>query len=166
MLYQLASRETVRVRTCNDHLLVVLADREAEDAKLNIEGTDFLLVVMPETPREFGPVMAYLVPTPVAVEAARTTHREWLASRPNTKGDNRTWNLWFDDAGPAKANGFAKKWGRYRLPGTASTSPQPQAQPAGVAATKLGEVIAAARRQIADAAGVPPEAVRISVDLG
>src|SRR5258707_6067690 len=106
MLYALSSGETVRVRTCNDHILIVLADRPDDDAKLNIEGTDWLLLVMPEIERTPGSVIAYLVPTKVAVEAARCTHREWLATKPNTKGGNTTWNLWFDPDWPAKANDF------------------------------------------------------------
>lgn len=163
MIYSMPDGQSVRVRTCNDHILVTLADSAEEGAKLNIEGTDYLLIVMPEAERTHGPVMAYLVPTTVAVEAVRTTHRDWLASNPNTKGDNRTWNIWFDNSGPSKANGFAGKWAEYRLPGSADTrdtAPVPQASEA-----KLGDVIAIARRQIAHAAGVSPEAVRITLDL-
>jgi hypothetical protein len=52
MIYRLSNGQTVRVRTCNDHVLVVLADESSETAKLNIEGTDHLLVIMPQTPRE------------------------------------------------------------------------------------------------------------------
>jgi hypothetical protein len=162
MIYGTSDGKTVRVRTCNDHILVVLADSPDEGAHLNIEGTDYLLIVMPQAERSYGPIIAYLVPTPVAVDAARTTHRDWLATNPNTKGDNRTWNIWFDDDGPSKAHGFAKKWAKYRLGGTSITTSSAQA-PAPV--LKLGEVIAAAKRQIADVAGVSPEAVRISVDL-
>jgi hypothetical protein len=55
-------------------------------------------------------------------EADRTTHREWLTTNPNTKGDKRTRNLWFDDDGPSKANGFARKWMNYRLPCSLSNS--------------------------------------------
>lgn len=165
-IYATPRGETVRVRTCNDHLLVVLADRDSEDAKLNVEGTDYVLIIMPETPRTHGSVMAFLVPAKIVEDAARTTHREWLASGPNTKGDNRTWNLWFDDNGPEKANAFARKWAKYRLSGTALTSnvnsPSPVTPAGGV---RLGDVIANARQQIAEVAGVLPEAVHISIDL-
>jgi hypothetical protein len=165
-IYVTAKGETVRVRTCNDHLLVVLADKDAEDAKLNVEGTDYVLIVMPESARTHGQVMAFLVPAKVVEDAARTTHREWLASGPNTNGDNRTWNLWFDDKGPEKANGFARKWAKYRLSGSAVTFSAGVTAPLTFSGgAKLGDVIANARRQIAEVAGVPPEAVRISVDL-
>src|SRR5271166_6556214 len=90
MLYSLPNGETVRVRTCNDHILIVVADSPALDAKLNIEETDWLLIVMPEIERTPGKVIAYLVPTAVAVEASRQTHSEWLATNPNTKGNNTT----------------------------------------------------------------------------
>ncbi len=176
MIYELAGGEKVRVRTCNDHILVVLADGPELDAKLNIEGTDYLLIVMPETPRAPGPVVGYLVPTTVAVEAVRRAHSEWLASSPATKGNNRTWNLWFDD-GQSPAGGFARKWREYRLAGSASTVPLTTApelaakrtQAASASTTRsprpLGDVIAEARRQIAEAAGVPIDAVKISVNL-
>lgn len=175
MVYALPNGKTVRVRTCNDHILVVLADSPKLDAKLNIEGTDHLLIVMPETPRKIGPVIGYFVPTEVAVEAVRRSHAEWLASAPATAGNNRTWNLWFN-GGKAGHEGFATKWQKYRLPGLASTAQQ---QPTSTSGPKsgpreatmparmrsLGDVIAEARRQIAEAAGVPIDAVKISVNL-
>lgn len=166
MIYQTPSSETVRVRTCNDHLLVVLAEKEEEDARLNVEGTDHVLIVMPEIPRSLGPVIAYLVPSAVVAEAARSTHREWLATKPNTNGKNRTWNLWFEE-GPAKAHGFANKWAKYRLSGSASTPFSSNGKnPAKDAnGTTLGRIIAVAQQQIAEAAGVPLQAVKISVDL-
>ncbi|MCY3878138.1 MAG: hypothetical protein OXF74_03040 [Rhodobacteraceae bacterium] len=40
MLYSMPNGESVRVRTCNDHILVVVADKPAADASLNIQGTD------------------------------------------------------------------------------------------------------------------------------
>lgn len=170
MIYSLRDGKTVRVRTCNDHVLVVLADRPANDAKLNIEGTDFLLVVMPETERTHGNVIAYLVPTDVAVEAVRKTHRDWLSSGPNTKGDNRTWNLWFDDDDPPKANGFARKWQAYRLAGIANTQTVQQGTANNFATgsdpTDIKYVVETARQRIAAAAGVSPTAVRITVDFG
>lgn len=168
MIYRTENGETVRIRTCNDHLLVILADRDEADARLNVEGTDHVLIVMPETQRTHGPIAAYLVPASIVVDAARTTHRNWLATNPNTKGDNRTWNLWFDESGPAKANGYAEKWAKYRLPGNVSTIPKPELpNPPAMSANglKLGDVIAIAKRQIAEVAGVSPDAVRISIDL-
>lgn len=167
MIYKSPTGNTVRVRTCNDHVLVALADSPGKGARLNIEGTDNLLIVMPEVPRSRGPVIAYLVPTDVAVHAVRTTHEEWLATNPRTNGDNRTWNIWFDDAAPAKSNGFARKWAQYRIRGsfdlrTAVASAHLRRTNAR---GNLADVIAEAKRQIADAAGVPENAIRITIDL-
>lgn len=174
MIYELATGERLRVRTCNDHILVVLAESAQSDAKLNIEGTEFLLIVMPERPRTIGPVIAYLVPTDAAVDAARKSHAEWLASSPATSGNNRTWNLWFDDNSDAPHAGFARKWQEYRLKGNATTESvqkavSPRTKAVEVAKSRvtrsLGEVIAEARKQIAEVAGVPLDAVKISVSL-
>jgi hypothetical protein len=110
--------------------------------------------------------LAYLVPTEVVVEAARTSHADWLRSNPATNGQNRTWNLWFDDDGPVKANGFRKKWAEYRLGGNTEFTP---AATNGLSESsgnpKLGDVIADAKRRIAIAAGIPEGAVKISIDL-
>ena len=70
--------------------------------------------------RDNGYESVELVPTDEAVEAARRTHSEWLASNPNTRGNSATWNLWFSPYGPEKASGFAAKWARYRLNGAVS----------------------------------------------
>jgi hypothetical protein len=164
MMYSLPNSETVRVRTCNDHILIVLSDQHSGNAKLNIEGTDWLLVVMPERERTPGNVKAYLVPTSVACEAARRTHQAWLDTHPNTKGDNKTWNLWFCADGPAKANNFDTHWMQYLLKGDADTT-----QMVSTSETTDGSVkteVETARQRISRAAGVPPAAVRISIDFG
>ena len=78
MLYSMPNGESVRVRTSNDHILVVVADKPTPDAHLNIQGTDWLLIVMPEVERAEGKVIAYLVPAKEAEEAVRASHRAWL----------------------------------------------------------------------------------------
>lgn len=118
MLFEVSDGQSVRARTCNDHILIAVADSPEEGAKLNIEGTDWLLIVMPVEERTPGDVIAYLVPTEEAVAAARKTHADWIAGGANTKGANTTWNLWFTPYGPEKASGFAEKWAKYRLEGT------------------------------------------------
>jgi hypothetical protein len=166
MKYKLTNGETVRVRTCNDHVLVVLANSADEGAGLNIEGTDHLLIVMPEVPRTDGTVIAYFVPTGVAVQAVRSSHAEWMASNPSTRGNNRTWNVWFDDLGTSWG-GFATKWLNYRVQGRASTLVAVGSADIRLAAElrPLGAVIAEARSEIAKAAGVPIDAVKISIAL-
>lgn len=163
MRYSMPNGETVRARTCNDHILIVLGNKAEGDARLNIQGTDWLLVVMPEVPRTPGKVLAYLVPTSVAVEAARKTHQAWLDTNPNTKGDNRTWNLWFSENGPKKANGFHNHWKKYLLKGSAHVEPNSTAAETNGSVKSEVEV---ARLRISKAAGVPVASVRISIDFG
>jgi hypothetical protein len=166
MIYETGNGETVRVRTCNDHVLIILADSTDLNAKLNVEGTDWLLVVMPEEPRTPGAVVVYLIPAKEVVAEARKTHEEWLASEPNTKGGNVTWNLWFNDAGPSVASGYAEKWSRYRLESDVSTGDTDKT--VGVEAagqSRVADVISAARLEIAQAAGVSVDAVRVSIEF-
>lgn len=166
MKYQLDNGETIRVRTCNDHVLVVLADSTEDSAALNIEGTDYLLIVMPTIPRTDGSIITYLVPTDVAVKGVRQAHADWLKTSPSTKGNNRTWTIWFDD-GPVTYSGFAEKWSQYRLPTSESTVTRRQVNELGSSrdTRPLGVVIAEARKAIAEAAGVAVEAVKITVAL-
>ena len=161
MRFVLPNGQTVRVRTCNDHILIVVADHPDPDkASLNIEGTDWLLLVMPEIERTPGKVLAYLVPTHVAVTEARRCHREWLATKPNTSGTNTTYNLWFDSHG--KSSGYAAKWREYLLQGTT------EAKQTIVENAPMGNIkdeVEMARQRIAKAAGVSISAVRITVDF-
>ena len=179
MMYRLADGKTVRVRTCNDHILMVLADKPSTDAKLNIEGTDFLLVVMPEVERTPGKVKAYLIPTEVAVEASRRSHQAWLDSNPNTKGDNKTFVLSFRK-GPATYSDYETKWAQYQLSGEAYTEAVAAAAggfngggsdgggPSGSGPSdgSVKAEVELARQRISKAAGVAPDAVRITIQFG
>lgn len=121
LIYALENGETVRVRTCNDHVLIVIADSPNADAKLNIEGTDHLLVVLAAEPRTPGNVLVYFVPTNTAISAARAGRKSWLSSNPITKGQNTPWNIWFDASGPDESHGYLKKWDRFRVDKQVST---------------------------------------------
>jgi hypothetical protein len=180
MMYKMPDGETVRVRTCNDHILIALSDSSSpKNAKLNIEGTDFLLVVMPEIERTPGKVTAYLVPTNVAVDTIRSCQQSWLDSGANTKGDNKAWCLWFRKKGKtSKSSDYETKWAEYRLKGEAYTH-SVNVEVGGVSAvTGVGTVSAVgtdgsvkaevemARQRISKAAGVAPDAVRITIQFG
>jgi hypothetical protein len=163
MLYALPSGETVRMRTCNDHVLIVVADSPTAEAKLNIEGTAWLLLVMPETERSAGRTVAYLLPVSEVEREARKTHAEWLATRPNTKGQNTTWNLWFKRDAPGKANDYATKWARYKL--DSSIEVRESNGSAAPGTNNVKAEVETARKRIAAAAGVPVEAVKITINF-
>ena len=171
MLYAMPDGQSVRVRTCNDHILVVVADRPTIDARLNIQGTDWLLIVMPEIERAEGKVIAYLVPTGEAEKAVRESHGAWLASNPNTKGQNTTWNLWFSQSrsgmtGRKQKRGYAEEWARFRLEGDISTKEFAGANGGRVSETgSIQTEVEDARRRIAHAASVSADAVKISIDF-
>lgn len=163
MLYGLPNGQTVRMRTCNDHVLIVVADSPSADAKLNIEGTDWLLLVMPEKERTVGKTFAYLLPVEEVEREARRTHREWLATQPNTKGKNTTWNLWFKKDGPGKANDYATKWACYKLDTSIEILEQANIKVSGP--LNVRAEVENARKRIAAAAGVPVEAVKITINF-
>lgn len=167
-IFSLPNGETVRARTCNDHIMIVIADEPHLDAKLNIEGTDWVMLTMPETPRTPGPVVVYLLPTEKLISDARQSHGAWLKTHPRTNGRNTTWNLWFEGEGHPW-NGYAKKWEEYRIPGAASTS---DIKTEGLSDTELKpnpsllkDEIGLSRERIAKLAGVSVEAVRVSIDF-
>lgn len=113
-VYRLPSGETVRIRTCRRHKLLVNARKANAEAGLDIEGTDWLLIAFPEREiAESGKAICYLVPTEHAVAEMRRAHRKWLAAGPATKGHNKTWELAFRDQ-PAHDN-YSIKWATYRI---------------------------------------------------
>jgi hypothetical protein len=172
MLYALTDGKTVRVRTCNDHVLIVVADTPStQDARLKIEGTDKLLIVMPVVEHTPGKVLAYLVPTKDAVLAMRGEHQRWLETQPNTGGKNTTWALYFGERKPATATNFQDEWSRFLLAGGVVISANGILVQAGAPASGTGAVgtiqdeVEAARRRIAAAAGVSPAAVKIAIEV-
>jgi hypothetical protein len=172
MMYSLPDGKSVRVRTCNDHILIAVADEPSSDAELNIEGTDYLLVVMPEIERTPGKVKAYFIPTTVAVEAARTSHQAWLDSNPKTHGRNKTLCLWFRKMGKTKqSSDYETKWSQYRLKGEAFTDALTSntVDAVAVSGSPEGSVkaeVEMARQRISRVAGVSPDAVRITIQFG
>lgn len=170
MLYTMPNGESVRVRTSNDHILVVVANKPSKDARLNIEGTDWLLIVMSKIERKVGEVIAYLVPTKTAVEAVRRSHEAWLSTNPNTKGANTTWNLWFDDSYSGvtsrdEKHGYAKKWAKYRLGGDISVEDKANVHEEEAGVLSIKAEVDSARQRIAHAASVPLGAVKISINF-
>ena len=174
MIYRMQSGDSVRIRTCNDHVLVVIADDPQNiDSKLNIQGTDWLLIVMPEIQRTAGRVISYLVPTDVAVEAVRKSHQAWIDSEPDTHGENTTWNLWFDISSSYSGteartlkHEFERRWEEYRLKGSVLTSDFTEVQDdEEITIGGIKAEIEIARRRIAHLARVEPQAVKISVNF-
>lgn len=158
MIYRLDSGETVRMRTCNVHSLNL---NVSDEGHFNIEGTDYLLFVTPEIERTLGTVIAYLVPTTIAIDAARQAHDEWFASRPNLTEKNSAPVLRFNKRGSPVANDFATKWSEFRL---GTSSPAHSTNDARIVSTK--EEVEAARLRIARSAGVNIDKVKVTIEYG
>jgi hypothetical protein len=147
-IYRMPNGQTVRLRTNRKRTLMTKADGPGSDDVLNFEGQqDFIGLVIPG-PRDS--VECFLVPSDVAVEALRASHREWLSSHPGSTSDVRA--IHFDGDAEIAWEGFSEKWASYRL---AAATPATR--------SNLEQVIADSRRAIAAAAGKPESAVSISI---
>jgi len=161
-LYEMPNKQTVKVLTSNDRKLHANADSPDEDAKLNIDGVDWVLISMPKVARTPGEIEGYLIPASEASDAARRAHQEWKATSLSTEG-NTTWILHFDnspEAWPEGWRGYAQKWKKYLLSGAVSVGPEKKGK-----ATGLRAEVESAKERISKAAGVPSEAVHISIDF-
>ena len=114
-LYVIADGRRVRLRTNNDRRVIVTTDDTRSDAKLDLDGCDFVLLVVPKQRRQRGQVEVYLVPFSEVRAAVATAHADWLASLPKTRGQNHTWQLFLDEGKPASAANFADKWRAHRI---------------------------------------------------
>ena len=124
MIYAMPNGETVRVRTCNDHVLIVTANEPipSKNTKMNIEGTDWLLIVMPDFKQDKGNIIAYHVPVNVAVEAIKSSHQHWQDSNSSTRGNTKTWRLQFhndftDKDSRIHKHNYSDKWAIYKIDG-------------------------------------------------
>lgn len=114
-LYRTADGRVVRLRTNNDRLVIAATSDTSPEARLDLEGCDLLLVAVPQHKRERGPIEVYLVPIGEVRRAFAHAHADWLASNPQTAGDNRTWQLALDNGKPVSASHFADTWRCHRL---------------------------------------------------
>jgi len=161
-LYEMPNKETVKVLTSNDRKLHANADSPDEDTKLNIDGADWILVVMPRVARTPGEIDGYLIPAREASDAARRAHQEWKSKSSSTQG-NTTWILHFDnspESWPEGWRGYAEKWKMYLLGSTVTAIPEKKSS-----GTSLRAEVESAKVRISKAAGVSSDAVHISIDF-
>lgn len=117
MIYRTEDNKTVRLRTSNDHVLVIAAKPLEDKWQLNIEGTDYVLVVMPVIQRVVGEVRAFLVPTELLVRLVREEYAEMLNQVPEIGMKPNAVTVQFgspnNDGEP-----FDRAWDPYLLPHT------------------------------------------------
>jgi hypothetical protein len=166
MMYRMSDGGSVRVRTCNDHILVVIATASNNRPTLNIEGTDYLLFVVPQVERTKGAIEAYLLPTLEVSRSVRSAYADTLSKIDGIHNHSTTCNLWLAD-GEGAAFGFRSRWAAFRLTGASASITTSRTAPAKPASppTTLGDAIEAAKEQIARAAGVPLDRVKITVEV-
>ncbi|WP_441280271.1 hypothetical protein [Bradyrhizobium sp. 63_E2_N1_3] len=164
--YLLPDGRTVRGRTCNLHQVPMVRtktevsyDGIPERILRGVKETDFILAAVPEVERTPGSIKAFLIPTEVVLEQIHAAERV----------GRKDWSLRLNEP----------IWAKYRLPGTAYSAtipsdseaddmdeePETEGETAPIRSLSLGEVIANARQAIAEVAGVPVSAVKISIDL-
>ncbi len=114
MIFSLRSGETVRLRTSNDPVLVVTIEPASDGPKMNIEGTDYLLFVMPEETRTWGAVKGYLVPTRKALKSVRETIERLFHDTDVWPSKPTALSVWFNETGRADGN-YDEKWSGYLI---------------------------------------------------
>jgi hypothetical protein len=171
MIFEMEDGRTVRLRTTNDPVLICVAETNDVEAKLNVEGTDFLLLAMPEIPRTPGRVLVYLVPTQRVLTDVKESHKAWLATNPRTKGDNHTRNIWFENRG-TPWSGFHDKWSEYKTIVEANAPPslrpeeQESTQERQVLSTEpqtVAEIINRTTHEISQITGIKADKIKIEL---
>jgi hypothetical protein len=178
MLYKLQTGATVRVRTSNDPVLVVGAESTDNGLKLNISGTDFILLVMPEKPRTWGEVKGYLIPTSEAISAIKSANPTAFTGRQENHQKGTALTIWFQSSDRLDSN-FNEKWLKYLLKSRVDASDyqdlhednhgeRVKKKKARTAKNNMtvGDVIDEARKRISTITGLPVKSVKIEVRLG
>jgi hypothetical protein len=146
----------VRLRTNRDYAVMSLATTTDFAAPIpSLGDVDFAGIVYVN---RRGDTECYLVPAARLIsdfQAGHRMHTEGL----NRPSSSRVRCLYFADKAGREWQGYARKYAEFRL-----SSADLKATFKG-GSDKGGEVIERARRMIGEALGVPPSAIRISVDL-
>jgi len=155
---KLADGKQALVKTAGKGGLMSKAASSDPDSKMSGFGDDVSHVLCAVGNPEDGTVTAYLIPIDVVEEAFRRCYREWLKTHPNS--NNTTWVIHFPKRGlDYYGDGMAEEWSQYRV-GTAALI-----ESRTVAKSEPRAILDAARADIAEAYGVEPDQVTISVNL-
>jgi hypothetical protein len=148
----------LRLRTNHEWAVMSIADgTDSNEPIPSLESADFVGIACINT--ETGAVECYEVPATRVVGDMKVGHRD--ATRGRDSG-SKVRILYFRNHEEERSwYGFASKYARFMIPGE-DTAPVAETPPR---ADSGGDVIERARRMISEAFGVPPSAIRISIDL-
>jgi len=142
--------------------MVTTSSGDPDNAKISGFGDDvgFVLFAIGDGR---GQVAAYLVPREEAESAFRDAQRGWIGEHPDAS-DSTTWVVYFNDRGSPAANGYHKKWAKYRVEPLVQTKPtgNPGILVGGPASGHL--TIGEAKRLLSISLGVPLESVKITIE--
>jgi hypothetical protein len=152
-LYRMPDGKTVLIRTNKKHrAMIAKADGPRVEDEINIEkfSPDFVgPTVFSADQNDFD---CYLIPTAEACDAMRANHVPHVAKHPDTTSDVRIINF--------NEPEIEQRFGRYRIePRTAQMRPTVTSRNA----RSLDQVVAEARRMVAQAAARPESAITISI---
>jgi hypothetical protein len=140
--------KTLRLRTNRDYAVMSLAETPDPEATIpSLDDVDFSGIACVNRSAE---IECYLVPAARVVADMKAGHR---ASTEGGASGSKVRILYFRDKADREWYGYARKYADFRLGRQSAPS------------RRGGDVVERARRMIAEAFGVPPEAVHISVDL-
>jgi hypothetical protein len=154
------AEKTVRLRTNRDYAVMALA--EGPDYAAVISSLEDIDLVAIACVNPSGEAECYLVPASRLNEDMKAGHRA-ASGRLNRPSNSNVRILYFRYRVDRPWHGYARKYAEFRLGPAVEAQPSTTSQDGGV--RRGSDVIERAQRMIAAEFGVPPTAVRISIDL-
>jgi hypothetical protein len=173
-VYRMANGQTVRVQTNRAPALMSkpMGYKKGQvqpiDAPLTFESNDFVGVIFP-VPDRPNRALGYLVRSEKAAKAMKTDMKTWMEADPSRDRNQRTFFVRFGNGLPNLD--YATKWsddclGQIELePNVASVESTAELRVGTPPAETVGALIERHQREIANALGVAPEAVGITINL-
>lgn len=159
-IYKLPDGKTFRLRTNNMPALMAKVANGTTEARLPFESEDFVGVAFPAIGKP-DTIVCYLVPSIVAAKAIRAAHKKWLGEKKTHSRDNTHRHVRFDGRPDHPTRGYAEVWQKYLIGEIGLDVLPPEAME--INSNELTREIMFAKKHLAEVAGVPVNAVSITI---
>jgi hypothetical protein len=159
-VYKLPDGKTFRLRTNNQPALMAKVASGDVAARLPFEGENYVGVAFPAVGNPHV-IVCYLVPSDVAAKAIRVSHKNWMVEKKTRSRDNQSRLLRFDGRPDHPSRGFEQRWHQYLIGEIDLDALPPEKME--IDTSELTREIMAAKKHLAGVAGVPVNAVSITI---